>query len=154
MLRPLLPASADRAYHGHRLALWLFAVAVLMAAAMSLVSIFNGYTAASSADGIPLDTYGPAAARTVVTLFALLGLSHLTLCLLCLLVLARYRSLIPLLFALLLLEHLGRKLVVALLPIARTGTPPGSIVNLALLSVMVAGLALSLWSRDERTART
>jgi len=154
MLELLLPRSADRTYHGHRLALWLFAVVVFMTAGMSLVSIFNGYAAASSADGIPLDTYTSAAAQTVVSLFALLGLSHLLFCLLCLLVLVRYRSLIPFLFALLLLEHLGRKLVLRFLPIARTGTPPGSVVNLVLLAVMVAGLALTLWNRDEHRART
>jgi hypothetical protein len=50
---------------------------VLMKGAISLGSIFNGYDAASSADGIPLATFTPTAAETVVTLFALLGLSQL-----------------------------------------------------------------------------
>lgn len=150
MFRLPRPNSADRTYHGHRLALWLFAVVVVMTACMSLVSVFNGYTVASSADGIPLDTYPPAAARTVVSLFALLGLSHFTFCLLCVFILARYRSMIPFMFALLLLENLGRKVVLYFLPIARNGTPPGSAVNLVLLSVMVAGLALSLWKEGKR----
>lgn len=154
MLRLPRPNSADRTYRGHRLALWLFAVVVVMTAGMSLVSVFNGYTVAISADGIPLDTYPPAAARTVVSLFALLGLSHFMFCLLCVFVLARYRSMIPFMFALLLLESLSRKLVLHFLPIARTGTPPGSVVNLVLLSVMVAGLALSLWNQNKLMAPT
>jgi hypothetical protein len=62
---------------------------------MSLNSIFNGYVVLSTADGIPLDPYTPAAARTIVSLFAVLGLSNFMICLLGILVLARYRSMIP-----------------------------------------------------------
>lgn len=68
----------------------------------------------------------------------------------CLLVLARYRAMIPFMFALLLLEHLGRRLIFWVMPIARTGTPPGFYVNLILTALLVVGLALSLWSRDGR----
>jgi MYXO-CTERM domain-containing protein len=52
-------------------------------------------------------------------------------------------------FALLLLEHVGRRLVLYLMPIARTGTPPGYYVNLVLLAVMLLGLALSLRRRSD-----
>jgi hypothetical protein len=50
-------------------------------------------------------------------------------------------------FAMLLLEHLGRKLILHFLPIVTTGTPPGIFVNLGLLALMIGGLALSLWRR-------
>ncbi len=146
MFNQLLPQRIDNTYRGHKLALWLFALLLFMRVAMSLNSIFNGYSVASSADGIPLDTFTPAAARTVVSLFALLGLSNFVICLLCILVLARYRSMIPLMFALLLLEYLSRKLILQFLPIVRTGTPPGFYVNLVLLALMIVGLALSLRS--------
>jgi len=61
--------------------------------------------------------------------------------------------LIPLMFALLLLENLSRKLILQVMPIPRTGTPPGFFVNLVLLALMVVGLALSLWSHDSRRAK-
>ncbi|MFN2385050.1 MAG: hypothetical protein ABR576_01970 [Thermoanaerobaculia bacterium] len=115
-----------------------------MKGAMSLNGIFNGYSVASSADGIPMDTYPPAAAGTIVSLFALLGLSRLMISLLGLLVLVRYRSMIPLMFALLLLEHLSARLVRLFIPIVRTGTPPAGVINLALLGLMIVGFALSL----------
>jgi hypothetical protein len=140
----LLPQRVDNTYRGYKLALWLFALVVLMKLAMSLNSIFNGYVVASSADGIPLDTFPSAAARTVVALFAIWGLAHLMICLLCIVVLVRYRSMVPLMLALLLLEHLSRKLILHFLPIARTGTPPGFFINLVLLALMIVGLALSL----------
>lgn len=147
MIARLLPRRIDNTYRGSRLALWLFALLLFMKVAMSMNSIFNASNVASSADGIPLDTYPPAAARTIVSLFALLGLSHFMICLLGILVLARYRSMVPFMFALLLLEYLGRRLILHFTPIVRTGTPPGFYVNLVLLAVMLAGLALSLGSR-------
>ena len=147
MANPLLPQCADNTYRGSRFALWFFGLFVLVKLAISLGSIFNGHEAAGSADGIPLDTFTPAGARTVVSLFALLGLSNLISCLVCLLVLIRYRTLVPIMFALLLLQHLGGKLALYFLPIPRTGVPPGIVINLVLLALLVVGLGLSLRSR-------
>ena len=66
MLNRLLPRQVDNTYRGYKLALWLFALVVLVKVAMSVNSIFNGHTVASSADGIPLDTFTPAGAQAVV----------------------------------------------------------------------------------------
>jgi hypothetical protein len=153
MFNRLLPRHADNTYQGYKAALWLFAVLVLGKGAMSINSIFNGRHVASSADGIPLDTFTPDGARAVVSMFAAFGLAQLTICLLCVLVLARYRSLVPLMFALLLLEHLGRRLLFWVMPVVRTGTPPGVYVNLVLAALMVVGLVLSLRSRGVRRAK-
>ena len=153
MWNRLLPRQVDNSYLGHKLGLWLFALVVLVKVIMSVNSIFNGYSVASSADGIPLDTFTPAGAQTVVSLFGLTAFSRLMICLLCILVLVRYRAMVPVMFAFLLLEHLGRRLVLEFLPIPRTGSPPGSAINLVLLALMVVGLALSLWSPDRRQAR-
>ena len=150
MFKRLLPRHIDNTYHGHKLALWLFALIVLMKSAVSINSIFNGYSVAVSADGIPLDTFTPAGAQAVVSAFAAWGLAQLVICLLCLLVLARYRAMLPFMFALLLLEHLGRRLIFWIMPIVRTGTPPGFYVNLVLTVLMAVGLALSLRSRGGR----
>lgn len=144
MFNQLLPQRVDNTYRGYKLALWLFGLLMFMKVAIGLNSIFNGYTVASSADGIPLDTFTSAGAQTVVSLFALLGLSHLVICLVGILVLVRYRALVPFMFALLLLQHLSRTLILQIIPIARTGTPPGSAVNLVLLALMIVGLALSV----------
>jgi hypothetical protein len=152
VLDRFLPPRVDNTYRGHKLALWLLGLLLFMKAAISVNSIFNGYTVAQSADGIPLDAFTPAGARTVVSLFGLLGVSQLMFCLLGVLVLVRYRALVPFLFALLLLEHLGRRVIVWLMPIPRTGSPPGPGINLGLLGVMIVGLALSLWKRDHLPA--
>ncbi len=153
MFNQLLPQRIDNTYRGYKLALWLFALLVFIKVAISLNCIFNGYMVASSADGIPLGTFTSAGAQAVVSLFAIWGLSQLMICLLCILVLVRYRSMVPFMFALLLLEHLSRKLILQFLPMVRTGTPPGFYVNLVLLAVMLVGLALSLGSQDNLQAQ-
>ena len=136
MLSRILPRQVDNTYRGHRLGLRLFGLLVSIKVAMSLSCIFKGYSIASSADGIPLDTFTAGAAQTVVSLSAIWGLSHLIVALLCAVVLSRYRSMIPFMFALLVLEQLSRRLILQFLPIVRSRTPAGFHVNLALVTVV------------------
>lgn len=147
MLNQLLPRQADHHYQGHKLALWLFGALMVLKTVISINSMINGDVVASSADGIPLDTYPAGAAATIVSLFALSGLRQLTFCLIGLVVLVRYRTLVPLMFALLLLEHAGRQVILQVLPISRTDRPPGAMVTMVLLAITVVGLGLSMWRR-------
>ena len=104
----LFPARIESRDGVDRPALWIFTAIVLVKTVISVNSIINGHTVVSTADGIPLDTYSPAAAQTIVSVFALLSLSNLMLCLLCVLAIVRYRAMIPLMFTVLLLQALAR----------------------------------------------
>ncbi|MFL6256249.1 MAG: hypothetical protein ACJ74T_14680 [Pyrinomonadaceae bacterium] len=146
MFDKLLPQRIDNTYRGYKVALWLFGLIVGVRITQSVLVIVNGYSTAIGADGIPLDTYSPAAAKTVLALFAQGALSRLIVSLLCVLILVRYRSAIPFMFGLLLLNYLASQLIFQFVPLARTGTPPGLIVNLIMFALMIIGLALSLWS--------
>lgn len=150
MTSPLLPRRADNDYRGRKVALWIFGLVVFVKLVMGTNTTFNGRSVASTADGIPLDTYPPAAAQAFVTSFALLGVAHLVLGLLGVVVLVRYRALVPLMFAFLLFEHLAKRLVVRMMPIERVGAPPGGTINLVIFALIVVGLALSLWDRRGR----
>ena len=152
MFNQLLPPRIDSAYRGHKLALWLFALVLAFRIAQSLVVIFGGSSIVTSADGIPLDTFTLAGAQTVVALWTLLGVTRLFIFLICVLTLLRYRSAIPLMFALLLLYYLAAQLSLQFVPVVRTGTPPGPIANMVLLVLTLVGLALSLWSRSDKGA--
>jgi hypothetical protein len=145
MIDQVLPRNIDNSYRGHRLAFLPFGLLVLLKLTVGLNSIFRGSLVMTTADGIPLGTFPAAATQSLISLWALLGLSHVVMALLCILVLIRYRGMIPFMFALLLLQHLGGRLIAHYLPLVRTGEPPASIVNLTLLTLMVVGLALSLW---------
>lgn len=151
MANPLFPAKFDDTYHGYKLALWLLGLILLMKAAIGLGVIFNGHEAASRADGIPIDSFAPSAAQTVLAIFAIWGLSQVILALLGAVALVRYRAMVPFVYSLVLLEHVGRKLILYFLPVAKTGRPPGFAINLALFAVEIAGLLLALWPR--RSAR-
>jgi hypothetical protein len=144
MLDKLLPASIDNTYRGHRAALWLFGLVVGLRIAQSLAVIFNGYGTARGADGIPVDTYTPEAAQQMVALFAQGSLWRLTLGAFGVIVLIRYRSAVPLMLALLLLNYLGSQMILLFIPLLRTGTPPGPYVNFGLFVLTIVGLILSL----------
>ncbi len=153
MTHLLLPQPIDHSYRGHKLALWILAFVVGMKILQSLVVFTNAYEIAMSADGIPLDTYPRAAAQTIVSLFAISGLSRLILSLLGVLALVRYRSAVPLILALLVLEYVGRELIFGSYGLVRTGSPIGPTVNLILFGLTVVGLALSLVRRGALDAR-
>ena len=148
MFDKILPQRIDNTYRGHKLALWFFAVILLVKILQSLFVMFNGYSTLMSADGIPLDTYAPAAAQTIVAIWALSGLERLIISLLCVLVLVRYRSLITFMYALLAFDYLARQLILHFVPVVRTGTSPGPVVNLVLFFLTIVGLALSLRNRE------
>lgn len=69
--KPSRQRDRHRSYRGSRIAPWLLGVVVTIKLLQSVVSIFLGASVASSADGIPLDTYSPAGAQTVIALFSL-----------------------------------------------------------------------------------
>ena len=77
MLSQLLPSQANNRFQGYRLALWVFGVVLLLLAAMSMNSIFNGHYVAINADGLPLDSHTPAGIRAVVSFYAIWGLAQL-----------------------------------------------------------------------------
>jgi hypothetical protein len=145
MLERLLPRVADNCYRGQRFGLWLFAL-MLVKIPMGVNVMLNAPSVARSADGVPVDTFGGAGAAAFLFAFAAWGLAQLVLGLLCLLVLVRYRSLVPLAFALLLVEQLGRIALREYWPIERVAAPGGAI-NAALAGIMVTGFLLSLWPR-------
>jgi hypothetical protein len=147
MLESLLPQRIDNNYRGRKLALWIFALVVLMRALQSVMIIFNGYYTARNADGIPLELYPHDAAQTILAIFAVSSLWRLIICLICAVVLVRYRSAIPAMFIVLGLTYLGGQLLNQFIPLVRVGRPPGVIVNLILFGLIVIGFALSLWPR-------
>ncbi|MFN8574747.1 MAG: hypothetical protein U0132_22020 [Gemmatimonadaceae bacterium] len=151
MMAPLLPRSLGAEYRGSQSALWLFGLVVTVRSLQSLVSIFNGHYVAITADGIPVDSYTAAGAQTVLALFALIGVAKLPFHALSVLALVRFRSAVPLFFAIMALEYIVRSLTLMYLPIERSGPAGGLVVNRVLFAVMLVGLWLSLRTRRDLT---
>jgi hypothetical protein len=146
VLLRIFPRQIDNNFCGHRLALWLFGLFVLIRLPIGFKSVFDSYTTAATADGIPLNSYGAAAAQTVVQMFALLGLNVLVLPALGVIALIRYRAMIPLMYLMMLALALGGRAIHLAYPDVSAGgvQPVGYYVNLGLLAVLLLGFALSV----------
>ena len=150
MLDKLFPRQIDNSIRGYKAALWIFGTVIALRMLQSVMIIFNGYQTVKDADGIPIDTYPGDAAQNIMALFALNSLWRLLVCLLGILVLVRYRSAVPIMFVLLLLNYFGSLLLGQFMPLVRVGTPPGPIVNMVIFGLMAVGLTLSLLPRHAR----
>jgi hypothetical protein len=152
MLERIFPKQIDNTFRGHWLSLWLFGAYGLIKMIQGGESFLNARSTAIGADGIPLDSYGSAAADMVVHLFALLGLNLFVLPLLGIVALIRYRAMVPLLYAMMLLLALVSRVFNILNPIDKAGgsLPIGFYVNLGLLAVLGIGFILSLANRTGR----
>jgi hypothetical protein len=151
ILGRLFPRQADNTFRGHRAALWLLGLFIALKLAMSVNSMVNTASVAAGADGLPLDSYGPAAAQTVLMLFALTALGQLTITVFALITLIRYRAMVPFIYLLLLGEQLARRFIVQDYAVARTeGIPAGWYVTLGLLALLTLGLVLSLLPARQR----
>ncbi len=153
MLDRLFPRQIDNAYRGRRLGLWLFVPILIVELGIGGNSMINPHTVAATADGIPVDSYGPAGAAQVISLFALLGFCRLLFALLGVLALIRYRAAIALIYLVFLALHLGNKVLNLAHPTVSSGAPSaglGSAVVLTLLAMLLVGFALSLSERRLR----
>ena len=149
MLNRIFPKSADNgAYRGSVLAVWLLVPIALIRLLQGANSVWHPAMVAAGADGIPLDSYGHAAGEMIVLLFALLGLYLILMGLIAVVVLIRYRALIPFTYLLFLASLIGTRAINAIYPTGRAeGTPIGFYINMGLLAAMVLGFILSLVSR-------
>ena len=145
MLARLFPTQVDNRFDGHRSALWLLGFLVALKLVVGLNSIFNTATVAQGADVIPLDSFGPVAAREVLTLFALTALGQLILGLVALAALIRWRALVPFLYLVSLVEMLARRLIVQTHELVRAQSSPIAwYVTWGVLILLALGLLLSL----------
>lgn len=157
MLTRLFPKAFDNAYRGHWPAIWILVLAAGMKGMQGAASIVDTRGVLTGPDAIPFDSYGADAQATVIATGALLGMYLLVVPLLSLLAAIRYRTMIPLMYLLLLATQLGSRVLLDLHPIARiakpeigfAGHPFGFYVNLFILALTAIGFVLSLRNRSD-----
>ena len=147
VLSRILPERVDNRYRGHKLALWIFVPITLQKLALSFTHLFKADGGAQSISTMPLDTYPASAAQNIVGLMARDGLQQLALGVLFVLVLIRYRAMIPLMYALIVALYLASRGVSLMKPLVLAGTSGASIPALVIAILSVVGLALSLMGR-------
>lgn len=145
VLDSLFPAQFDNVYRGNRLALWLFYPLTAVTLWRSQHHMLAPDGGAQSIATIPLDNYANGAAATIIAIFAQWGLVQLLLGLLMLLAAFRYRSMVPLMWLIVLVEWTGRGLIGQFKPVETLGTAPGQIGNLVVPVIALVMLVLALW---------
>ena len=144
MLEKLFPKTADNHYQGHPIAKWAFVAMTLLIIGRSLAHIFLPDGGAQSIATIPLDHFSAEAATVIIGIFAQWGLAQLMFGLLYVIVLWRYQSLIPLMWAFLFFEWTGRLLLGFYKPFETAGTAPGAVGNMIFPVVSLVMLLLAL----------
>jgi hypothetical protein len=139
----LLPVKADNIIRGSRVPLYLLVLIAAIGVVRSCIHIFAPDSGAGSIAGMDLAVTG---ANEVIFAFALWGSAQLIYALLQWVVILRFRSLIPLMWGMQLLETLGRMLVGGVKPVAFAHTPPGVYQNYIYLVLAAGMIALSLLS--------
>jgi hypothetical protein len=147
MLGRIFPRQIDNAFRGYRLAIVLLVPLVLLNLVIGANSVIMTRRIAQI-DGFALETFGALGEAAVLSLFALTGLLHFTFALLCLVVLLRYRAMLPLIYFLLSFEQIGRMVLLRLNPIERVASEGAGVpLNLIFLAVLLIGFALSISER-------
>jgi hypothetical protein len=122
------------------LAFYFLILVAVVSTARSLVHIFAPVGGAGSIAGLAVDVAGGA---NIVAMFGQWGASQLILALFYWLAILRYRSLVPLMLAVVLLEQALRIAVGQLKPV-QVAAPPGEIGSYLLLPLSALALILAL----------
>ena len=122
---------------------YVFALYAIVSLVRSCIHLLAPDGGAGSIAGMDLSVAG---ADGIIFAFALWGSSQLILAVIQLLVVFRYRSFVPFMYLMLMLEVLLRELVGKTKPVTFADTPPGAIGNQLILPLAALMLGLSLWS--------
>ena len=140
----LLPSPADNRFRGIKLSQYAFLLITVATLVRSLIHVFAPDGGAQSIATIPLASYSAEAAAAVILMFSLWGLSQLLMGIVYLGVYLKYKSLIPAMYVLMIVEYAMRIFISQMKPIVTIGTAPGSVGNWIMVPVCAVLLALSL----------
>jgi hypothetical protein len=142
----LLPAKIDNVIRGTKIPFYIFALYAIVSTVRSCIHLLSPDGGAGTIAGMDLSVAG---ADGIIFAFALWGSSQLLFALIQLLTVIRYRSLIPFMWLMLVLEVFLRELVGKMKPVTFAHTPPGAIGNQIILPLAVVMLVWSLWSSSK-----
>ncbi len=144
MIKYLFPNSIDNDYKGNMAPMYLFYMVTTFTVVRSLIHLISPDGGSQSIATIPLHLYSKEASDTIIHMFAEWGLSQLLLGLFYIVVLIKYKSLIPLMYLFLVIEYSSRLLLSFYKPFALEGQAPGGIGNYVLVPLFILMFILSL----------
>jgi len=144
MIKYLFPNSIDNDYKGNKAPMYLFYLVTAFTVVRSIIHLVSPDGGAQSIATIPLYLYSKDASDTIIHMFAEWGLSQLLLGLFYVVVLIKYKSLIPLMYLFLVIEYSGRLLLGFNKPFELEGYAPGGVGNYILVPLFILMFILSL----------
>ena len=135
----VFPKQLDNSFRGNRIAVVIFALITVFTLVRSCIHIFAPDGGASSIAGINTSVEG---GSNIISMFALWGLAQLLMGLVYVVVFFRYKSLIPFMYILIIVEYSGRVLIGMIKPLIVSHTPPGAIGDYILIPLAVLMLIL------------
>jgi hypothetical protein len=144
-MEKILPERIDNIFRGNRFSAIAFLLLTVISVARSLIHVFAPDGGAQSIATIDLNVEG---ASTIIGIFAQWGLSQLLMAGFFLVVYVRYKSLIPLMYILIIVENAARIVVGFLKPIETLGTAPGGIGSLLIVPLAILLFVFSIREPD------
>ena len=135
----VFPKQLDNSFRGNRIAVVVFALITVFTLVRSCIHIFAPDGGASSIAGINTSVEG---GSNIISMFAFWGLAQLLIGLVYVVVFFRYKSLIPFMYILIIIEYSGRVLIGMAKPLIVSQTPPGAIGDYILIPLAILMLIL------------
>jgi hypothetical protein len=148
MVERFFPSQVDNNFRGHWIGLVMFVLVIIAKGGQAIQTIIHTRQTAIGPDAISLAGLNSSQVDEILSLFAVIGLYALILPVLGLVVLARWRALIPFIYLCFIAFYFANRLLHLLHPsFANERTSYGTYVNLGILAVMIVGLLFSSWTR-------
>jgi hypothetical protein len=143
----IFPSIIDNSFYGGRIPLYVFCIITIITLWRSQHHLFSSDGGAQSIATIPLHTFSESAQLAVIGVFSLWGLSQLIIALVYLIASIRYKSLIPLLYVLMIVEYFIRAFYIGnFKPIPLEGTAPGGLLNVPVIIIAMVMLSLIFYN--------
>lgn len=130
MLDRILPKEINNEFPGYKFSLYGFLIIIIITVVRSLAHIVLPDGGAGSIATIDLTVDG---SDIIIGMFAQWGLSQLLMAVVYIIVLLRYKNLIPFMYMIFISEYVGRIVVGMFKPIETMGTAPGAVGNIPMI---------------------
>lgn len=141
MIEKILPEQINNEFPGYKFSQIAFLVLTIVTIGRSLAHIFLPDGGAGSIATIDMSVEG---ADIIITIFALWGLSQLMMAMFYVVVYLRYKSLIPLMYIIIIMEYAARIAVGFYKPLDTIGVAPGGIGNFIVIPLAAILFAFSV----------
>ena len=145
MMKKVFPRTVDNTYDGLEIAKWVLVLFIAKSFFAAGVHMFAPDGGAQSIASMALDQFTQGGADSVVTMFGMWGIEQLVIGLIGVVVLVRYRALIPMMALVYVVEYALRFAAPMFTPgVVTAHTPPGRMADFVLVPLSVVMFALSL----------